>query len=208
MFCKTLKLSIPILIAALMPSCVQNSHVVHSLNHTVTNQANVEVVIKSVEFVFSIEKTKGKQFEKVERWDVAKIANNQNSFDVVCEIENKGKFENDFVVLTNGDFIVAPRNKYSEADLDKLAEEVAWGQATSMNDVKAKVVQGLKPNETRKIILENFKIGDVIKNFSSGEDSLWAWLFRINVRVENRNGEKIAERQAILPIVPKPSKND
>jgi hypothetical protein len=203
MFCKTLKLLILILIISLISSCIKNGYEVRSQEPAVINQAESEVVIKSVEFVFSSQKTNGKQFAKIEKWDVAKIANNQNSFDIVCEIENKGNSSSDFVVLTSGDFIVAPRNKYSEADLGKLVEEVSWGRVTSMNDLKAKVVKHLKPGETRKIIFENFNIGDVIKDFSSGYDSLWAWLFRINVRVENRDGEKIVERQAILPIIPK-----
>jgi Icc-related predicted phosphoesterase len=162
-FCKTLKLLILILTISLISSCVKNSYAVRNTETAVINQAESEVIIKSVEFVFSSRKTNGKEFAKIEKWDVAKIADNQKSFDVVCEIENKGKSWSDFVVLTSGDFITAPRNKYSEADLDKLTEEVAWGYNLSMNDVKAQVLRHLKPYGTEKIIFENFNIGDVIK---------------------------------------------
>ncbi len=163
------------------------------------NLANPEINIKSVEFFVWHRKGGKKEYIKLERW-VASTS--PSSFDIVCEIENAGALANDYVVLTHGEFIVAPKDEYSEANLGKLKDEVSWGQVTTMNDIKMELVSHLLPKETRRVKIRGFNIGRVARDFSSSDERLWPWLLRMNVRVESRDGVSLAKGQAILPLVP------
>ena len=163
------------------------------------NLASPEINIKSVEFFAWHHKGAKKEYVKLERW---LASSSPPSFDIVCEIENAGMLANDYVVLTHGEFIVAPKDEYSEADLGRLKDEVSWGQVTTMNDIKMEVVSHLLPKETRRVKIRGLNVGRVAKDFSGSDESLWPWLLRMNVRVETRDGVSLAKGQAILPLVP------
>lgn len=188
--------------------------------HTTSSQeGSTQAVVKSVEFYtwwWNDEQLKGefdernpppkKAYIKIEQWKDTSNANapHPDQLDIVCQIENKGDKPTDFVVLVTGDWIVAPQSQYSDRDIDKITDEVAWTEETK---ISREVVHNLAPGERREVKIKDYNLRETLKNYSGARaDTLWPWKFRVHVYIEKTDGTRIAQEQAVLSLIPRDAK--
>ena len=99
----------------------------------------------------------------------------------------------DFFLWTTVDFLIAPVTQENEKmDSDELGSNVAWGQVTEMQDLKAVPVYFLRAGETRRVVVKDLDLGNVLAAFPVGDaGNLWPWLICINIHIQDRNGRQI-----------------
>jgi hypothetical protein len=157
------------------------------------------VSIRSVEFC---DPTSTTICRKLEQWRDRPGSPHPPTVDVLCEIQNTGTEVSDggdFIVLATVDSLIAPTREYGLADLDKMPTTVGWAEERA---VKLQVVGWLPHGETRPVRITGFDLRAITKEFDDDPSSLWPWWIRVNLRVENRDGDRLATRSAMLPLIP------
>jgi hypothetical protein len=144
-----------------------------------------------------------KTYIKLDQWEdtIKPGIPHPERVDVVCQIENKGNTPLNVVVLATGDWIVAPQWQYSDKNIDKITDEVAWTEETQIG---REVIQNLAPGETREVKIKDFNLGKAIRYYYDDSESnpLWPWKFRVHVYIEKSGGERVSQEQTILPLFP------
>jgi hypothetical protein len=143
------------------------------------------------------------EYIQIDQW----IDSNNNNvphpdrLDIVCEIENKGTDDTNFIVKMTYDWIIAPKTQNNYENLNKITDEVAWTKETKINQ---EMVESLASRASKNIEIKDFNLREFINKYSdSRTDNLWAWKFRVHIYVQNKNGNLITDAQAVLPILPK-----
>jgi hypothetical protein len=126
-------------------------------------------------------------------------------FLVGCDLTGSPRpSEEDFVVWTTIDFLVAPATrKYEGMDINQLGASVSWGQVTEMHDVRAAEVHSLHAGQTTHLTMSGFDLGPVMAAFPIGDaGNLWPWLMRVTIHVQDRDGKPIAQAERIVRLWP------
>jgi hypothetical protein len=128
-----------------------------------------------------------------------------DKFVVDCDFVGKaGLSAEDFVVWTTIDFLVAPATrKYEEMDINQLGTSVSWGQVTEMRDLRATEIHSLRPGQTVHLSMSEFDLRPVMAAFPLGDaGNLWPWLMRVNIHVQGRDGNHIAQAERTVRLWP------
>jgi hypothetical protein len=140
--------------------------------------------------------------QKLEAWRDRRGSPHPATVDVMLEIQNTDDHitgTDDFVALTTTDSLIAPTNSYGLADLDKMRTTVGWARE---DDLKMASIKWLKGGETRSIRISGFDIQGLLKFFADDPSSLWPWWIRVNLRIEDRDGDRVATGDVALPLIP------
>lgn len=130
-------------------------------------------------------------------------------FDVICKLVGaRSLLSQDFIVTTTMDFLVAPeRKEFADLSPAKLGEQVSWGQVAEMKDIRSEAVYALRPGERRSVVIRGFDLSEVLAAFPPHKDgSLWPWLVRINIHVQDREGNQVGSQQRTFSLKPTASR--
>lgn len=144
----------------------------------------------------------GGSCKKLEAWRDRPGSTHPATVDVVLEIQNTADevtASGDFIGLTTMDSLIAPTHSYGLADLDKMRTTVGWGRE---DDVRMIVIKSLKAGETRSVRISGLDIRKITETFADDPSSLWPWWIRVNVRIEDGDGDRVATGNVSLPLIP------
>jgi hypothetical protein len=136
---------------------------------------------------------------KVEGWRDRPGSPHPTMLDMLVEIQNVGP-STDVIALTTMDSLIAPTSQYGIADLDKLPTSVSWSGPGPDDEVKLTNIKWLQRGETRFQRIPGFDLQPLINFFGEDPATLWPWLVRANVRIESRNGDRLATASVTLPL--------
>jgi hypothetical protein len=132
-----------------------------------------------------------------------------DKIDAVCEVKGGPRLspEGDFFVWTTVDFVLAPANQeaekiYAKMDIERDASNALWGRVSAMEDLKAVPVYSLQAGETRRIVVSNFNLEKVIETWAGNPNSLWPWLVRFHIHVQDRNGVQVTQAARVFRLLP------
>jgi hypothetical protein len=204
MICVLLFIGLPLALPDLGRAQAQNANVVASSQST-TDEKAVEVT--TVTLSASQARGQKKSYSKVKEFRETKELRlvPADKFVVDCDVVGKAVLSaEDFVVWTTIDFLIAPATrKYEEMDMNQLAASVSWGQVTEMRDLRATEVHSVRPSQTVHLSISQFDLRPVIAAFPPGDaGNLWPWLMRVNIHVQGRDGNPIAQAERTVRFWP------
>jgi hypothetical protein len=208
--------AMPICGSPLLSQSIQSKRdTADSETHAVTThldrvRANSLVKIEAVQLFYDDASTHPRRIEingwqETERYVLAP----STKFDVMCKlVGTRSLLASDFIVTITLDFLVAPeRKEFAELAPAQLGEKVSWGQISEMKDIRNEAVYALRPGERRSVAIRGFDLSKVISAFPPHEDgSLWPWLLRVNVYVQDREGNLVDLQQRVLSLKPTASR--
>jgi len=129
-----------------------------------------------------------------------------SNFSVVATVCNRMSWQQDFLVWTSIESVVAPAVRdFATGKIDPTGGVFSWGWMSELKDMRSNSVYSLSKDGCRVIEVGPFDLAPMMKSFDDPDD-LWAWAIRVKLHVTTRDGNEVGVEQAVVRIEPKASR--
>ena len=170
----------------------------------VQNEKRNEFDIKSIEFFAWRGEDSNRTYTRIDTLDVkdATRAINPERFDVILQVENKGRSsiqKGDLILLTTMEFVVAPGDP-SKTNVREVIREYSWTRDLIVDDVKMALVPFLEAGKQERLEFTGFDLSNQNKILRDREIISHIWAIKVIVHVLDRKMVEVAQREAVITI--------